>query len=99
MLSLHSNVRDMRLPWVAEIDWLISKRRRPIVLMRKQVAAMLVGLDGVHLMSTIVESPATAEALQLGVKNLDFGQYAIIIRDGLRGMDRLEILPRAAARS
>jgi len=68
----------------------------PTVLTREEVAQVLDCLTGRYrLMTQLLYGGGLrlSECLRLRVKDLDFGQHAIIVRDGKGGRDRSTIFP------
>jgi len=71
-------------------------KRLPTVLTREEVEQVLDCLTGRYLLMTQLLYGAglrLSECVRLRVKDLDFGQRAIIVRDGKGGRDRITILP------
>ncbi len=100
LLFLYARVLELQLPWMAEIGRPVPKRRLPVVLTPDEVSAVLAGLDGVHLLLARLlygTGLRITEALQLRVKDLDFGQRAVFVREGKGGKDRVVMLPQALA--
>lgn len=98
LLFLYGKVLEVQLPWMAEIGRPVPKRRLPVVLTPEEVTAVLTGLDGEHLLLARLlygTGLRITEALQLRVKDLDFGQRAIFVREGKGGKDRVVMLPQA----
>nr|WP_326541720.1 integron integrase [Pseudorhodoferax sp.] len=98
LLFLYGKVLEVQLPWMAEIGRPVPKRRLPVVLTPDEVTAVLTGLDGVHLLLARLlygTGMRITEALQLRVKDVDFGQRAIFVREGKGGKDRVVMLPQA----
>ncbi len=84
---------------VGELEGLIrAKRRRhlPVVLTRDEVRSALSRLTGVnHLFLSFLYGTGMRlmEGLRLRVKDVDFSQHQITIRDGKGGKDRTTMLP------
>ena len=100
LLFLYVKVLEVQLPWMAEIGRPVPKRRLPVVLTPDEVSAVLAGLQGEHLLLARLlygTGLRIAEALQLRVKDVDFGQRAILVREGKGGKDRVVMLPQALA--
>ena len=98
LLFLYGKVLEVQLPWMAEIGRPVPKRHLPVVLTPDEVAAVLAGLDGVHLLLARLlygTGQRITEALQLRVKDVDFGQRAIFVREGKGGKGRMVMLPQA----
>jgi len=71
-------------------------RRLPTVLTREEVRRVITQLSGTHqLMAKLLYGSGLrlTECLRLRVKDIDFAQRAIIVRDGKGQEDRVTILP------
>jgi integron integrase len=87
-------------PLNERIDAMRAKRpaRLPVVLSRDEVRALLAQLDGPKwLMASLLYGSGLRllECLRLRVKDVDFGQNLLIIRDGKGQKDRDTLLPQA----
>ncbi len=70
----------------------------PTVLTRDEVRSVLAQLDGTPwLMVSLLYGSGLRlmECLRLRVKDVDFGQRHIVVRDGKGQKDRVTLLPRA----
>jgi integron integrase len=68
----------------------------PVVLSKEEVKAVLANLSGVHqLVAQLLYGGGlrVMEALRLRVKDIDFANHQIIVRDGKGDHDRFTILP------
>ncbi len=73
-------------------------KRLPIVLTKDEVQRVLSHLSGTHqLMARLLYGSGLRlmECVRLRVKDLDFAQRAIIVRDGKGEKDRITILPES----
>ena len=73
-----------------------APERLPVVLSRSEVRVLMGQLSGMHLlMAQILYGGGLRllECLRLRVKDLDFGQRQIVVRDGKGMKDRLTMLP------
>jgi integron integrase len=71
-------------------------KRLPTVLTKEEVKRVLDCLTGRYLLMTQLLYGAglrLSECVRLRIKDLDFGQRSIIVRDGKGGRDRLTLLP------
>jgi integron integrase len=98
LLFLYKVVLDR--PLNERIDAMRAKRpaRLPVVLSRDEVRALLAQLDGPKwLMASLLHGSGLRllECLRLRVKDVDFGQNLLIIRDGKGQKDRDTLLPQA----
>jgi integrase len=92
LLFLYTKVLEVQLPWMLGIGRPVPKRRLPVVLTQDEVSAVLAHLAGVHrLLARLLYGTGMriTEALQLRVKDLDFGQRAVFVREGKGGKDRV----------
>lgn len=95
LLFLYKEVLDKPLPDIASIR-AKKPKRLPVVLTRDEVQAVLRQLSGVPLL--IVQllyggGLRVNECLRLRVKDVDFGQMLLIIRDAKGHKDRTTTLP------
>ncbi len=96
LLFLYAKVLEIQLPWMVEIGRPVPKRHLPVVLTQAEVLAVLAHLSGEHLLFARLlygTGLRITEALQLRVKDLDFGQHAVFVREGKGGKDRVVMLP------
>lgn len=90
---------------IGELEGLVrAKRRRrlPVVLTRDEVRSILSRLSGInHVFLSLLYGTGMRlmEGLRLRVKDVDFGQHQITIRDGKGGKDRTTMLPSAVESS
>src|SRR5215210_4138987 len=87
---------------IGELDLVRAKRRRrlPVVLTRDEVRAILTCLSGTnHLFLSFLYGTGMRlmEGLRLRVKDVDFSEHQITVRDGKGGKDRTTMLPTALA--
>jgi integron integrase len=98
LLFLYKIVLDR--PLQGCIDALRAKRPRrlPVVLTRAEVRAILDHLEGEkHVMASLLYGSGLRlmECLRLRVKDVDFGQNHLVVRDGKGQKDRVTLLPRS----
>jgi integron integrase len=96
LLFLYRNVLQIDL--AAPIHALRAKpsQHLPTVLSREEVARLLSGIQGIHqVMAKLLYGSGLRlmECLRLRVKDIDFGQSQIIVRDGKGEKDRVTLLP------
>jgi integron integrase len=96
LLFLYRHVlrQDLDLP----IEAIRAKRpkRLPTVMTREEVQRVLAALSGTHqLISKVLYGSGLrlVECLRLRVKDVDFAQHQIIVRDGKGMVDRITVLP------
>jgi len=87
-------------PITDELHYLYAKRphRLPVVLSRAEAQRVLDAMQGTpKLVAQLLYGSGLRlmEALRLRVKDLDFDQHQIIVRDGKGAKDRVTILPES----
>lgn len=100
LLFLYGKVLGLQLPWMQEIGRPVPKRRLPVVLSVDEVLSVLARLQGEHqLLARLLYGTGLriTEALCLRVKDIDFAQRAIYVRQGKGGKDRVVMLPQSLA--
>lgn len=98
LLFLYREVLGLDLPWMANVVRAKRPRRVPVVLARDEVQRLLAVMDGrTWLLASLLYGTGMRimEALRLRVKDVDFAQHTIIVRDGKGGKDRHTVLPRS----
>ena len=98
LLFFYTQVLRHDLPWLQEIGHPRRHRRLPVVLSVDEVRRALAGLQGEHLLLARLlygTGLRITEALQLRVKDLDFAQRALIVREGKGAKDRVVMLPQS----
>ncbi len=98
VLFLYGKVLGQQLPWMQDIGRPVPKRRLPVVLSVPEVREVLAQMTGEHLLLAQLlygTGLRITEALQLRVKDLDFGHRAVIVREGKGAKDRVVMLPQS----
>jgi integron integrase len=98
LLFFYTKVLEHDLPWLQEIGRPQRHKRLPVVLSVEEVRRVLAGLEGVHLLLAQLlygTGLRITEALQLRVKDVDFANRALIVREGKGAKDRVVMLPDA----
>ena len=96
LLFLYRQVLKLDLPDIDNIERAKRPKRLPVVLTRKEVQQVLDIVDGVEsivLQLLYGTGMRLMEGLRLRVKDIDFEQKEIIIRDGKGEQDRITMLP------
>ena len=96
LLFLYREVLGIELPWMDEIRRAKQRHRLPVVLSRREVAALLGELDGTSwLLASLLYGGGLRlmECVRLRVKDLDFDLHEITVRQGKGGKDRRTMLP------
>jgi integron integrase len=97
ILFLYNHVLEQPIGYV-DVLWAKRPKRLPVVLTHSEVKAVLAQLKGVPLL--VVQllyggGLRVNEALRLRVKDVDFGQRLLVIRDGKGFKDRTSTLPES----
>jgi len=98
LLFLYQKVLCIKLPWLDGLERPTAPRRLPSVLTADEVGVILSLLSGQHaLLARLLYGAGMriSEALQLRVKDVDFGHRAIIIREAKGFKDRVVMLPQS----
>ena len=100
LLFLYRQVLGVELPWLDEVVRAKRPARLPVVRTRSEVQRVLERMDGVHgLLARMLYGTGMRlmEVIRLRVKDVDFAQGEILIRDGKGAKDRVTMLPEAIA--
>lgn len=100
LLFLYRKVLEVELPWLENIVRAKRSRHVPVVLTHTEVRAVIAQLEDEYwLIATLLYGAGLRlqEALQLRVKDVDFGQCQIVVRDGKGAKDRVTVLPESIA--
>jgi integron integrase len=98
LLFLYREVLGVDLPWLENVVRAKRPARLPVVLTRREVAAVLDRMQGTHgLMARLLYGTGMRlmECMRLRVKDVDFERMEILIRDGKGSKDRVTMLPQA----
>ena len=96
ILFLYREVLQLELPPVG-LSRAKKEPRLPVVLTRAEVQAVLAKLSGPRwLMAGLLYGAGLrlSECLRLRVKDIDFGQNLIVVREGKGDKDRITMLPQ-----
>jgi len=97
LVFLYDDVLDRPLGDVGEIKRADRPKRLPTVLSKRETRRLFAAMDaGPNALAAHLLYGAglrLSEALRLRVKDLDFDQRRIVVRDGKGGTDRTTILP------
>ena len=96
LLFLYRHVLGQDLPWLTDLVRVQRPPRLPVVLDRREVAALLQRLPGVTaLIGGLLYGSGLRllEGVQLRIKDVDFGRSAISVRAGKGDRDRQTLLP------
>jgi len=98
LLFLYRDVLGIELPWLGSLVRAKPREHRPVVLSVAEVNRLLARLSGTHaLMARLLYGTGMRlmECVRLRVKDIDFDQREIVVRDGKGGKDRVTVLPLA----
>lgn len=96
LLFLYREVLGIVLPWMDTMVRAKKPQRLPSVLTRAEVALVLERMEGTHgLMARLLYGTGMRlmECCRLRVKDIDFAQREILIREGKGAKDRVTMLP------
>ncbi len=96
LLFLYQKVLGQSMPWMNDIGRPKGEPRLPVVLAADEVARVLSALADEHrLFGRLLYGTGLRllEGLRLRVKDIDFVQRAIIVREGKGAKDRVVMLP------
>ena len=101
LLFLYREVLGIELPWMDTMVRAKKPQRLPTVLTRAEVSLVLERMDGAYsLMARLLYGTGMRlmECVRLRVKDVDFAQREILIRDGKGAKDRVTMLPDVLVR-
>ncbi len=87
LLFLYREVLDMQIEWVDDVERARKPQKLPVVFTREEVRAVLGRLRGeAWLMASLLYGSGLRlmECVRLRVKDLDFAQLQITVREGIR---------------
>ena len=96
LLFLYREVLGQQLPWLDKVTQANAPRRLPVVLTMAEVQTVLKQLSGTHwLIASLLYGAGLRlmEAVRLRVKDIEFTQHEIIVREGKGAKDRVTMLP------
>ena len=96
LLYLYKEVLGVELPWLDNVTQAKVPQRMPVVLTQAEVQAVLSRMDGtMWLIASLLYGSGLRimETLRLRVKDIDFTQREILVREGKGFKDRVTMLP------
>src|SRR5215211_6080432 len=100
LLFLYREVLALPIGWVDDIERAQKPKRLPVVFTREEVRAVLGHLRAeMWLMASLLYGSGLRlmECVRLRVKDVDFAQLQIIVREGKGDKDRITMLPPSLA--
>lgn len=98
LLFLYREVLGINLPWLDGVVRAKLPQRLPVVLTRQEVSGLLDRMNGLHgMMARLLYGTGMRlmECVRLRVKDVDFEQGEIVVRDGKGAKDRVTMLPQS----
>lgn len=98
LLFLYRDVLNQELDRPVNVPWTSKPKNLPTVLSQREAQQVIACLTGVHqLIGKLLYGSGLRllECLRLRVKDVDFTQNMIIVRDGKGAKDRVTVLPQA----
>ncbi|MFM2057248.1 MAG: hypothetical protein RLY71_1633 [Pseudomonadota bacterium] len=98
LLFLYKEVLSIQLPWMQEIGRPPERKRIPAVLTATEIQEVFSHLQGVSLLLARLlygTGMRLQEGLSLRIKDVDFDQEVMIVRQGKGAKDRVVMLPRS----
>lgn len=92
LLFLYREVLGVKLPWLDDVQRPTRPRCIPSVLTAAEVAGLLGAMTGIELLlAKLLHGTGMRlnEGLRLRVKDMDFDQRVLVVRDGKGGKDRV----------
>jgi integron integrase len=96
LLFLYKEVLGIELPWLDNITRAKAPQRLPVVLTLDETRRLLQQLEGTRwLMASLLYGCGLRllECLRLRIKDVDFEQRELLVRDGKGAKDRVTMLP------
>jgi|SRR5688572_8364132 len=98
ILFLYRDVLEIDLPWLTAVVRAKRSQRLPVVLTRSEVQRVLAKITGMEwLVASMLYGTGMrlGECVQLRIKDIDFAQREVLIRDAKGQKDRVTMLPDA----
>jgi integron integrase len=97
LLFLYREVLDKPIDWIDDVERAKKAQRLPVVLTKEEAKAILNHLRGdLWVMGNLLYGSGMRlmEAVRLRVKDVDFNEKQIIVREGKGNKDRMTVLPK-----
>lgn len=98
ILFLYKRVLNIDLDWIDDVVRAKRPKRLPVVLTKEETGRVLNAMQGTNgLVARLLYGTGMRlmEAVRLRVKDVDFSQCQITVRQGKGGKDRLTMLPQS----
>ena len=98
LLFLYREILEATLPWLDEVVRAKQPSHLPVVLTRREVAALLAHVDGLYALQLRLlygTGMRLMECMRLRVKDVDFERLEVLVRDGKGAKDRVTMLPQS----
>lgn len=98
LLFLYREVLDKPIDWIDDVDRAKKSERLPVVFTREEARSVINHLRGeMWLMAGLLYGSGLRlmECIRLRVKDIDFAQSQIIVREGKGNKDRVTVLPES----
>jgi integron integrase len=98
ILFLYREVLQLEVGWLEDIEHAKKPARLPVVFTKEEAKSVLLHLDGVRrLMASLLYGCGMRlkECVRLRIKDVDYGQNHIVIRDAKGQKDRVTVLPES----
>ena len=96
IVFLYRRVLKKEFGWLEGVERAKKPTRLPVVFTREEARGVLARLDGIRwVMASLLYGSGLRlmECIRLRVKDVDFDQHQLIVRDGKGGKDRITMLP------
>ncbi|MGB9180735.1 MAG: integron integrase [Pyrinomonadaceae bacterium] len=96
LLFLYKEVLNQEIEWVRDVERAKRSQRLPVVFTKEETQAVLGHLrEEKWLMASLLYGSGLRlmECVRLRIKDVDFAQQQITVRDGKGGKDRVTMLP------
>ena len=98
ILFLYCEVLQLEVGWLEDLEHAKKPARLPVVFTKDEARTVLLHLEGIkRLMAGLLYGCGMRlkECLRLRIKDIDFGQNHIILRDAKGQKDRVTVLPES----
>ena len=96
LLFLYREVLELEVGWLEDLEHAKKPARLPVVFTKDEARTVLVHLDGVRrLMACLLYGSGLRlkECVRLRIKDVDYGQNHIVVRQAKGQKDRVTVLP------